>query len=178
MLNFLNNKLQYNQLCVHVFLSIILSHNLKCKTLNTTITFKQKSSPDVYGSWKDFLLSLPFVRLVTFRQSKNLSIIFTNLAVSLTSPLVSSRALATDSLRTYNVSQVDMYVHVSSILSIPEKWDLLAFLNMMLIAHVHILVLAAVWVPHSSAHCLFDKDPQYVSKISPSLYTKMLQVIQ
>ena len=93
------------------------------------ITFNQKSLLDVCGSLKDFLLHLPFTRLVTFRQSKNLSIILTNFTVSLTSsPPVSSKAFATD-LKCKHTVYVAVFSHFI-ILYLPETQD-------QLIAHVH-----------------------------------------
>ncbi len=61
-----------------------------------------RKSVERHGSWKAFLARFPAVKLVTFKQSKNLSIIWTNLAVSVTSGFpVSKRAFATELLRTY-----------------------------------------------------------------------------
>ena len=75
----------------------IISHLL------LTCTLIRKSEDDLYyGSLKGFLDHFPLMKLVTFKQSKNLSIIETNLTVAATSsPPVNWRALLTDSLRTY-----------------------------------------------------------------------------
>ena len=95
---------------VHDTQSHIARKNFSIMTTNPkyvhliTLTFKRKSSADLYGSWKTFLFFLPDKKLFTFRQSKNLSIIRINLTVSETSlPPVNSRAFAVVSLRTYVV---------------------------------------------------------------------------
>ena len=77
----------------------LYAHNLTSTIL--TCTLIRKSEDDLYGSLKGFLNHFPLLKLVTFKQSKNLSIIETNLTVAATaSPPVNWRALLTDSLWT------------------------------------------------------------------------------
>ena len=64
-------------------------------------TIKRKSSAVLYGCLKIFLVFQPFVKLLTFKISKNLSKIDINRAVSSTSGfLLRSSAFETVSLRT------------------------------------------------------------------------------
>ena len=70
-------------------------------SLLTTVPTLKRKSFGRHGSWNSFLACFPAVKLMTFRQSNSLSIISTNLAVSMTSGLcVSTRALATELLST------------------------------------------------------------------------------
>lgn len=92
------------------------SHCQKCYDIMHTytsccVTFRRKSVADLYGSWNGFRLCLPLLKLLTLRLSKNRSTIDINQTVSLTSsPPVSFKALATDSLRTCKThGQIHMY---------------------------------------------------------------------
>lgn len=94
-------------------------NNLKYQQFTiSAFTFSRKSLPDLYGCLNGFLCRFPALKLLTFKQSKNLSNISTKSAVSETSsPPVNLRPLPTDSLRTcqcvviYN-DHICMYIHL------------------------------------------------------------------
>ena len=72
-------------------------------------TFNLKSLPLRYGDLNGFLENLPLLKSPTLRQSKTLSIILMNVAVSCTSsPPVSLSAVATLLLRTCYKSELDL----------------------------------------------------------------------